>query len=178
MEPKVYFKVSEYPSFLQSSVLSAPFTTAQPPVFSHGAATLTAEPCPSQPVQPTQTTATDRGTTDDTEVDLICTEQSEMDTGTSVVDGASSLMGGVSSAFTPVESKGVVTPSLYGNLAVGKAVASSTPAAARSLTFSTSNGPTAAPQSTLYGGPGDKGVYIASNCIVHNMVQGRHPSKD
>ena len=133
--------------------------TAQPPLLSHNEATLTSDL--SQPVQPTLGSAASTATIADTEVDLTCTEQSEMDTGPSPVGGASSLMGGVSSAFVPVESKGVVTPSLYGDPAVGKAVASSTPAAARSLIFSTVKGPTAATaQGALSGGPGDTGMYL------------------
>ena len=158
VDPKECFQISDYPSFLQPSSCfsSAPFTTAPPPLFSHNAATLTSEP--SQPLPPTLHTAASTLTSDDVEVDLTCTEQNAMDTGPSLVGGASSLMGGVSSAFIPVESKGVVTPSLYGDPAVGKAVASSTPAAARSLIFSTSNRPPAATvQGTL---PEDKGIYI------------------
>ena len=158
MDPKEYFSVSDYPSFLQQpNVGSAPFMTAQPPLFSNNATTLT-----SEPFQPTEATATNTVSTDDTAVDLICTEPSEMDTAPSLVGGASSLMGGVSSAFAPIVSKGVVTPSLYGDPAVGKAVASSTPAAARSLTFSAVNGPAlAATQAGLSGGPGDKGRMVA-----------------
>lgn len=155
MDPKECFQVSDYPSFLQpSSFGSAPFMTAQPPLLSHDATMLT-----SEPPQPTLATSTNSVTiTGDTEVDLTCTEQSEMDTAPSLVGGASSLMGGVSSAFVPVESKGVITPSLYGDPAVGQAVASSTPAAARSLIFSTANRPPAAngqaPQQE------DKGMYV------------------
>ena len=160
MDPKEYFQVSDYPSFLQQSSFGfTPFTTAQPPLLSHNEATLTSDL--SQPVQPSLGTAASTVTTTDTEVDLTCTEPSEMDTGPSPVGGASSLMGGISSAFVPVESKGVVTPSLYGDPAVGKAVASSTPAAARSLIFSTVKGSAAATaQGALSGGPGDKGMYL------------------
>lgn len=162
MDPKQYFHVSDYPSFLQQSSFGPiPFTNAQHPLISHNAATLTSEP--SQPVPPTLTTAASTVTSadDDTEVDLTCTEPSEMDTAPSLVGGASSLMGGASSAFVPVESKGVVTPSLYGDPAVGKAVASSTPAAARSLIFSTANRPppVVAAQGALSGGTEDKGTY-------------------
>ena len=154
MDPKECFQVSDYPSFLQPSTSgSAPFMTTQPPLFSHNAAMLTSEP--PQPTSANSVTITG----DSTEVDLTCTEQSEMDTAPSLVGGASSLMGGVSSAFVPVESKGVITPSLYGDPAVGKAVASSTPAAARSLIFSTTNRPPAAnAQGPLSGGQEDKGV--------------------
>ena len=172
MDPKEYFQVSDYPSFLQqSSFGSAPFVTAQPPLLSHNEATLTSDL--SQPVQPSLSTAAGTiTTTADTEVDLTCTEPSEMDTGPSPVGGASSLMGGASSAFVPVESKGVVTPSLYGDPAVGKAVASSTPAAARSLIFSTVKGPAAATaQGVLSGGPEDKGVYLQSTCIMTEIVK-------
>lgn len=153
VEPKEYFRISEYPSFLKSSTTcSSVGMTSQPSLFSQ-AAPSNMSAAVSFPVH-TQT--------GESQVDLICTEPSEMDTGTSTVSETTSVVGGVksaqggvttvvgavnstvsgvTSAFSTVDSsKELVTPNLYGPPAVGKAVASSTPAAARSLKFTGSDG--------------------------------------
>lgn len=144
VEPKKCFKISEYPSFLKSSINSVAMTS-QSSLFSQAAPTnvSTAVPHPGH---------TQAG---DIHVDLVCTEPSEIDTATPTLSGAMSVVGGVktaeggvttavggvTSAFSSVNSsKGLVTPNLYGPPAVGKAVASSTPAAARSLNFTGSDG--------------------------------------
>ena len=166
MEPKEYFKISEYPSFLKSSNSVAMIT--QPSLFSQATPTNTSTAVP----HPGYTQAGEG------QVDLVCTEPSEIDAGTSSLSGATSVMGGVksaeggvmtavggvnsvvggaTSAFSSVNSsKELVTPNLYGPLAVGKAVASSTPAAARSLNFTASDGVQQYHPGLSVGG-GDKG---------------------
>ena len=142
INPKEYFQLSDYPSFLKSSVAAV---AAQPSLHSPSAPSSATTAAP-------HLTHAQAG---ESEVDLVCTEPSAMDTGTATMSGTTSTMsgvmsgmgganpavGGVSSAFSSVDSsKDLVTPNLYGPPAVGKAVASSTPAAARSLDFTGSNG--------------------------------------
>ena len=148
VDPNEYFNISEYPHFLMSTSGSVAMTTHPPPLFSQ-LAPSSVDASPSCPVDAPPT---------ETEVSLVCTEPSEMETGSAtapMVGGASSVVGGATSAFASVQSKDVITPSFYGNPAVGKAVASSTPAAARSLTFTTADRPQ--PVTGLSTGPGDKG---------------------
>ena len=141
VDPKHYFKISDYPSFLDSCVGSL---STQPSLMSQSA-----PPPSSNPLSPQ---AGGPGSVEN-EVDLVCTEQSEMETGPTAT---LAVMGGATSAFTSVESKAnVVTPNLYGNPAVGSAVASSTPAAARSLMFGGREGQAALPL-----GLTDKGQWV------------------
>ena len=151
VEPKEYFRISEYPSFLKSSISSVAMMS-QPSLFSQAAPLNITVAVPHR-------VHTRAG---ESHVDLVCTEQSEMDTGTSTMSGTTSVVGGansveggvmtavggvnftvggVTSAFSSVDSsKELVTPNLYGPPVMGKAVASSTPAATRSLNFTGAEG--------------------------------------
>ena len=157
VDPKEYFKVSEYPSFLKVSD-GAISSTAQPhPLFTRVA--------PSTSTMETTLPRLVETQGAETEVDLVCTEQSEMDTGMSTT----SAVGGVTSAFASIESREIVTPSLYANPVVGKAVASSTPAAARSLTFTHPSGPEA--QTGLSVEPGHRGTVYDKELYRYVMFQ-------
>lgn len=130
VDPSEYFKISDYPSFLSSSNCSVAVATQ--PLLPSQRAPLPVDVPPSQPLD---------AQSGDAEVDLVCTEPSDMETGSY----SRPVIGGVKSAFSSIESKDTVTPSFYGNTAMGpgKAIASSTPAAARSLNFTASTRPEA-----------------------------------